>query len=231
MNLNTILNEIQKPARYTGGEINSVRKKFTKDRTSIVLSYPDTYEVGMSYLGLRILYHLLNDTEDILCERVFMPYEDMRQRLRAMGQKLFSLESRTSLDKFDIIGFSLSYELTYTNVLDILSSGGIEPVSNDRGEDAPLVIAGGALCYNPEPMTKFIDIFIVGDAEELLLKFVLEYKKLKKEKLSRKQLIKALSEIEGVYAPSLYEAEFSGNKFLRLNALEKNVPMEIKKIM
>jgi len=224
-----ILNEIQKPARYTGGEINSVRKAFTKDRTSIVLSYPDTYEVGMSYLGLRILYHLLNDTEDILCERVFMPYEDMRRRLRESGQKLFSLESRTSLDKFDIIGFSLSYELTYTNVLDILGSGGIEPVSNDRGEDAPLVIAGGALCYNPEPMTKFIDIFIIGDAEESLLKFVSEYKKLKKKKLSRKQLIRALSEVDGAYAPSLYEAEFFGNKFLRLNPLEKNVTREIKK--
>ncbi|MBL7072290.1 MAG: TIGR03960 family B12-binding radical SAM protein [Candidatus Omnitrophica bacterium] len=227
--LNEILNEIQKPARYTGGEINSVRKKFTNARTSVVLSYPDTYEVGMSYLGLRILYHLLNDAEDILCERVFMPYEDMRQRLRASGQKLFSLESRTPLDKFDIIGFSLSYELTYTNVLDILSSGGIEPLSNERGENSPLVIAGGALCYNPEPMTKFIDIFIVGDAEEALLKFVSKYKKLKKKKLSRKQLIRSLSEVEGVYAPSLYEAEFAGNKFLRLTPFDKNVPKEIKK--
>ena len=224
-----IINEVQKPARYTGGEINSVCKAFTKDRTNIVLSYPDTYEVGMSYLGLRILYHLLNDVEDILCERVFMPYEDMRQRLRASGQKLFSLESRRPLCEFDIIGFSLSYELTYTNVLDILSSGGIEPLSNERGEEAPLVIAGGALCYNPEPMTKFIDIFIVGDAEEVLLKFVSEYKKLKKKKFSRKQLIKALSEVEGVYAPSLYEAEFSDNKFLRLRPLDESVPVEIKK--
>jgi len=225
-----ILNEVQKPARYTGGEINSVCKTFTKDRTSVVLAYPDTYEVGMSYLGLRILYHLLNEKDDILCERVFMPQMDMRERLRLAGEKLFSLESKTALAEFDIIGFSLSYELTYTNVLDILNAGGIPPVSSARGEEGPLVIAGGALCYNPEPMSRFIDIFIIGDGEEAFLKFIASYKELKKKKLNRKQIIRALAKAEGIYAPSLYEAEFSGNKFLRLKPLEPSVPETIKKV-
>jgi radical SAM superfamily enzyme YgiQ (UPF0313 family) len=185
--LTQILDRVQKPGRYIGEETNSVRKEFVKGRTSVALAYPDTYEVGMSYLGLRILYHLLNERDDIVCERVFAPWEDMEKELIKEGRRLFSLESRTELNKFDIVGFSLSYELTYTNVLNMLHLSGITIRSSERREEEPLVIAGGACCYNPEPMSDFIDVFLIGDGEELLPRFIDEYKKLKSQSLTRKK--------------------------------------------
>ena len=136
--LKDILDKVQKPGRYIGGEINSVRKPFAKDRVSVVLAYPDVYEIGMSYLGLRILYHLLNERDDILCERVFAPWADMEKELLDRGRRLFSLESRTEINRFDIVGFSLSYELTYTNVLNMLHLGGITVRSGQRRGSWPL---------------------------------------------------------------------------------------------
>ncbi|MBU0683498.1 MAG: B12-binding domain-containing radical SAM protein, partial [Candidatus Omnitrophica bacterium] len=188
--IKAILDRVQKPGRYIGGEINSVRKDFSSDKVSVVLAYPDVYEVGMSYLGLRILYHLLNENDCVLCERVFMPYEDMRNELNIFGKKLFSLESKKSLSEFDIVGFSLSYELTYTNVLDMLRAGGITVLSENRLQEEPLVIAGGGCCYNPEPMSRFIDIFIIGDGEKSFLKFIDMYKNLRTKGLTRQELIK-----------------------------------------
>ncbi|MFQ5952255.1 MAG: TIGR03960 family B12-binding radical SAM protein [Candidatus Omnitrophota bacterium] len=218
--LKRILGRVQKPGRYMGEETNSVRKNFSGDKTSIALAYPDTYEVGMSYLGLRILYHLLNERDDCLCERVFAPWDDMEKELTAEGLKLFSLESKTEINRFDIVGFSLSYELTYTNVLNMLHLSGITVLSQRRGEDEPLVIAGGACCYNPEPMTKFIDVFLIGDAEESILEFVDEYKKLKRQAIGRKKMLRSLAKLPGVYVPALYKDG---------RPVEKDVPSRIEK--
>ena len=227
--LKGILDKVQKPGRYIGEETNSVRKAFTKSRTSVVLAYPDTYEVGMSYLGLRILYHLLNERDDIVCERVFMPWDDMERELKNHGRRLFSLESKTDINRFDIVGFSLSYELTYTNVLNMLHLGGITLVSRQRRGDEPLVIAGGACCYNPEPMSGFIDAFIIGDGEGSLPRFIDEYRRARAKTRDRKRILRSLAGLEGVYVPSLYKAEYSGKRFLRLRPVEKEVPAVVEK--
>ncbi len=224
-----IIKKVQKPGRYIGGETNSIRKSPRKDRTSVVLAYPDTYEVGMSYLGLRILYHLLNESDDIACERVFMPWDDMEQELTSSGIKLFSLETRRAINGFDIIGFSLSYELTYTNVLSMLKLGGVTVESEKRKDEEPLVIAGGTAAYNPEPMSKFIDAFIIGDGEEALPRFVDEYRKAGSKTKKRRELLKALSKLDGVYVPSLYKARYSEGRFLGTAPLEEDVPEKVEK--
>lgn len=227
--LKSILDKVQKPGRYIGEETNSVRKKFSKDTTNVVLAYPDTYEVGMSYLGIKILYHLLNERDDCLCERVFAPWSDMERELTATGRKLFSLESKTEISKFDIVGFSLAYELTFTNVLNMLHLSGITVLSERRGEDEPLVIAGGACCYNPEPMSKFIDVFLIGDAEESLSEFLDEYRKLKHASAGRKSMLKALARMPGVYVPSLYKDEYRRGRFYRLRPMEEGLSPAIEK--
>ncbi|MDP8298972.1 MAG: TIGR03960 family B12-binding radical SAM protein [Candidatus Tantalella remota] len=225
-----ILHKIQKPGRYIGEETNSVRKGFSPDRTSVLIAYPDSYEVGMSYLGLRLLYHLLNEQEKIVCERVFMPWEDMRGELIENRLKLFSLESRTDMDKFDIVGFSLSYELTYTNVLDMLSLGGVTVLSKDRGNEEPLVIAGGACASNPEPMSAFVDAFLIGDAEEALPVFIEAYRKAKERTDDRNEILKELSLLEGVYVPRFYRAIQAEGKFMGLEAVEDGIPDKIRKV-
>lgn len=202
--LKEILNSVQKPGRYIGGETNSVKKPFDADTSKVVLAYPDMYEIGMSYLGLRILYHLINENSDMLCERVFMPADDMTEELSRRGRRLFSLESKKDICDFDIVGFSLSYELTYTNVLSILNLGGITIRASERTEHEPIVIAGGTCCYNPEPMSLFVDAFLIGDGEELLPEFIRAHRRLKKDGLSRKKLLRELSAMRGVYVPSMY---------------------------
>lgn len=201
MDIDNLLIGIQKPGRYIGGEHNSVAKKWDDAEVKICLSYPDIYEVGMSYLGLQILYHLINEGKEYLCERVFAPWPDMENKLRADGVKIFSLENRMPISDFDIIGFSLAYELTYTNVLNILNLGGVSILSKERTEDEPIVIAGGPSVFNPMPMADFIDIFFIGDAEESVLEFLELYKKLKKAKLGRKNIIEECAGIEGLFVP------------------------------
>ena len=227
--LREILESVQKPGRYIGGEVNSVVKKWDEGTTKIALCYPDTYEVGMSYLGLKILYHLLNEMKEALCERVFMPWVDMQQELKNRKEELFSLESKKGLSSFDIVGFSLSYELTFTNVLSMLELGAIEVESKKRKDEDPIVIGGGACSYNPEPMSEFFDAFIIGDGEEVFPELVRKYRFLRKETSSRKELLKGLSTIEGVYVPSLYKAEYKKDEFLRITPTEKGVPEVIKK--
>ncbi|MGB2600480.1 MAG: TIGR03960 family B12-binding radical SAM protein [Candidatus Omnitrophota bacterium] len=228
--LKNILTRVQKPGRYIGGETNSVRKDHTKDKVSVALAYPDLYEVGMSYLGMRILYHLLNEKDDVVCERVFAPWSDMEDELKKEGRKLFGLETSTDLDKFDIIGFSVVYELTYTNVLNMLHLGGVPVRATDRSDSDPLVIAGGACCYNPEPMSEFFDAFVIGDGEEVLPRIVDECRRLKKSGAGRDIILKELSRIEGVYVPSYYEPEYKDGWFLHIKPLEEGVPAKIKRI-
>jgi len=211
-----ILQNVRKPGRYIGEEVNSVKKMFKEGRVSFALAYPDAYEIGMSYLGLRILYHLLNEQEDVVCERVFAPWVDMENELVSHGVKLFSLESKTDIDKFDIVGFSLSYELTFTNVLNMLHLSGISVRSQDRQEHEPIIVAGGACCFNPEPMSAFIDAFVIGDGEDVVLSFVRTYSECKKNGMGRREILNRISRLEGVYVPSLYDAEYSDSKFERL---------------
>ena len=209
--LDSILPTVEKPARYTGGEWNSIRKHSEDVHTRIALCFPDTYEIGMSHLGLKILYGLLNKYEGWAAERVYAPWPDMEARLRERGIPLLSLESYTPLREFDVVGFSLQYELTYTNVLTMLDLGGIPLRTAARSLDDPLVIAGGPTVYSSEPIADFIDVFVIGDGEEAFPELVSRYMELKDSDmdLTREQILRELARIEGMYVPSLYTTSVS----------------------
>jgi radical SAM family uncharacterized protein len=200
-----ILPRVTKPAQYTGGEFNSVLKDHVGVR--FALAFPDTYEIGMSNLGLRILYHILNNRPDTAAERVFAPWPDMEAEMRRLGLPLFTLESRTPVKDFDILGFSLGYELTYTNVLNMLALAGIPVLAADRGEDSPLVIAGGCCTYNPEPLADFIDAFVIGEGEDLVGEIVDACKQHRAG--GKTDLLRHLASIQGVYVPSLYNISYN----------------------
>src|SRR4030042_4631530 len=165
VNLDRILYKVTKPARYTGGEWNSVVKDWGSAEIKVALSYSDLYDGGMSNRGLLIIFDVLNQQPDVLAERVFAPWVDMEAEMRREGVPLFSLESRRPVRDFDIVGFSLGYELTYTNVLNMLDLAGIPVLAAERGDSFPLVFAGGSCSLNPEPMAEFIDLFVVGEGE------------------------------------------------------------------
>ena len=225
-NLSELLLQVQKPARYIGGEWNMVKKEWTADKVKVLLAFPEVYEVGMSYLGMKILYGILNKRDDCLCERVFSPWTDFEEVLRKNKMSLFSLESRRAIKEFDIIGISLAYELNYTNALNLLDLGGIPIKSSERGEDDPIVIAGGPACYNPEPMSEFIDAFVIGDGEDVACELIDTFKL----NLDRKELLKELAKIPGVYVPSLYEAAYNADGTIKsFLPKEKNLPRRIQK--
>jgi radical SAM superfamily enzyme YgiQ (UPF0313 family) len=171
-NLEEILERVEKPARYLGGEWNEIIKDPSRVKAKVALVFPDLYEVGMSYLGQKILYHLLNENPKILAERVFAPWIDFEQKLRSKKIPLYSLENKIPLDQFDILGFSLLYELNYSNILTILDLGRIPSLSSERSLDHPLVIAGGPAAFNPEPVAEVFDLFLIGDGEEAFLEIV-----------------------------------------------------------
>jgi radical SAM family uncharacterized protein len=226
--LKELLLTVQKPGRYVGGEWNSVRKEWTDDKVKVCLAFPDTYEVGMSNLGIKILYGILNERSDCLCERVFSPWHDFEAALRSGRIEIFSLESGTPIRKFDIVGFSFAYELTFTNVLNILSLGNIPLRSSERGEGDPLVIAGGPSAFNPEPMAEFVDAFLIGDGEDAIGDIVEACKRPSGEK--RERLLRRLADIDGVYVPSLYRVEYNDDRTIkRFYPAEKGVPPVIEK--
>lgn len=198
------LGKVERPARYTGGEVNSVRKDPEKTPVHFALAFPDAYEVGASHLGSHILYGILNGRDDVACERVYAPWPDMEGLLRSKGWPLFTLESRTPLFAFDIVGFSLQYELTYTNVLAMLDLGRIPIRSSMRDETHPLIIAGGPCAMAPEPVADFIDAFALGDGEELVLDLVDAYMRWRESGRSRKSLLESLAMVPGVYVPSVH---------------------------
>jgi radical SAM family uncharacterized protein/radical SAM-linked protein len=202
--LEEILENVEKPGRYLGGEWNAVKKDPDRVKARVALAFPDLYEVGMSYLGQKILYSILNAQPDILAERVYAPWKDMEQELRTRNIPLFSLENRIPLDRFDIIGFSLLYELNYSNVLNILDLGQIPIFSGDRDLDRPLVMAGGPAAFNPEPLAQFFDLFLIGDGEEAFLEIIHSYLTLKEELKDKGTVLAEMSKIKGVYVPSLY---------------------------
>jgi len=209
--LDNILYQVAKPARYTGGEWNSLVKDWNETRIRIVLTYPDLYEIGMSNVALPILYQLLNSQPDVLAERVYAPWSDMAAVMKKAGIPLFSLESKHQLKDFDIIGFSLGYELTYTNVLNMLHLAQIPVLASERDDSYPVVIAGGSCVLNPEPMADFIDIFVIGDGEEVLLELLDSFRDWKGKGASKSQLLRQVAAIPGIYVPSLYQVEYQSD--------------------
>jgi len=207
--LDRILPGVERPARYTGGEWNSISKDWDSVQVKIALAYPDVYEVGMSNLGLAILYEVANREEDILAERVYAPWTDMEEAMRRAGIPLFSLETRHPLSEFDIVGFSLQYELNYTNVLNMLDLAGIPPLASERDEHYPLIIAGGSCTYNPEPMSDFFDLMVIGEGEEVLLELARAYADWKRRGDSKADFLRRAARIEGIYVPSLYQVDYN----------------------
>ncbi|MBW2638238.1 MAG: TIGR03960 family B12-binding radical SAM protein, partial [Deltaproteobacteria bacterium] len=202
-----VLSLVQKPSRYIGGEVNSIKKNRDKCSLSFALAFPDAYEVGMSHLGLQILYTILNSEPAIVAERVYAPWPDMEFQMRKRGIPLTSMESGTPLNLFDIVGFSLQYELSYTNVLNMLELGGIPLHVDARGDAAPIIIAGGPSTFNPDPMVPFIDAFAIGEGEEVILEISHAVIEGKKKNYGRKGLLSSLADIEGVYVPSIHGKE------------------------
>jgi len=212
---NNLLYQVNKPARYTGGEWNSIVKDWPATAIKVALAFPDLYEIGMSNMAVPILYELLNQQPDVLAERVFTPWPDMGKLLETNNIPLFSLESKHSLRDFDIIGFSLSYELTFTNVLYMLYLSGIPFLAADRNESFPLVIAGGGGILNPEPMADFIDFFVLGEAEEVMDELVACWREWKKNSWSKQELLESAARIPGVYVPQFYDVAYNDDGTLQ----------------
>ena len=226
--LTRLLMEVEKPARYMGGEWNMVKKEGENFR--FALCFPDVYEIGMSHMGSRILYHVLNEMEGVACERCFCPWSDMEALLRREGMPLFSLENRMPLGSFDIVGFSLLYEMCYTNILTMLELSRIPFLAKERGEDMPLILAGGPCAVNPEPLAEIVDAVIVGDGEEAEPEIVEAVRASKAAGESKRQLLLRLSAIEGVYIPSFYEANYTPEgKFAGLAKLESAAPDTVRR--
>ncbi|WP_427338987.1 TIGR03960 family B12-binding radical SAM protein [Caloranaerobacter sp. DY30410] len=207
--LDKILSRVEKPARYIGNEINSYNKNTKEVKVRFAFAFPDIYEVGMSHLGLHILYNLLNKEEDVFCERVFAPWVDMEHELRKNNIPLYALESKDPINEFDFVGFTLQYEMSYTNVLNMLNLGHIPLLSKDRKEGDPFIIAGGPCVYNPEPLADIIDFFVIGESEELILEIIEVYKKWKENNRTREEFLEDVSQIQGVYVPKFYEVKYN----------------------
>ena len=236
-----LLSRVEKPARYIGGEWNSIVKERAEVRFALL--FPDVYEIGMSHLGSRILYHILNGMDGVACERAFAPWPDMERALREEGAPLFSLETKRPLGEFDILGFSLLYEMCYTNILQMLELSGIPLLASGRGEDDPLVICGGPCACNPEPIAPSMDAVLIGDGEEMTPELVNVCRAAKAEGTGRTELLKRLSGIRGVYVPSLKtpetrivrrivkdldKAEFTGEPIVPyLNIVHDRVALEV----
>jgi len=203
-----LLDKVEKPARYTGGEYNCVYKKKEKIDIRFAFAFPDTYEIAMSHLGLRILYYLLNRREDTWCERVFAPWTDMESLMRENRVPLFALESRDPVAEFDFIGFTLQYEMSYSNITNMLSLAGIPMLSSRRNKEHPFVIAGGPCAYNGEPLADIMDFFVLGEGEEVLMPILDAYLEWKRRGGTRGEFLERVSRIEGVYVPSLYNVKY-----------------------
>ncbi|TFG45654.1 MAG: B12-binding domain-containing radical SAM protein, partial [Dehalococcoidia bacterium] len=208
---NSILNKVQKPARYTGGEWHAVTKDFEQTPVKVALAFPDLYEVGMANLSLPILYDIINRRADALAERVYMPWPDMAAAIRDNGLKLLSLENQHPVKDFDIVGFSLGAELSYTTALEMLDLGGVPVWAAERGEEWPLVIAGGTSAFNPEPMAAFIDAFFIGDAEDSIAEFLDIFNDWKAcgKPDGKAGLLERLAAIDSIYIPVFYHVTYN----------------------
>jgi radical SAM family uncharacterized protein len=223
-----ILPRVSKPARYAGGELNMIKKDWEQSQIKMVFAFPDVYEIGMSHLGGKILYGVVNEKSGHLMERAFAPWPDMEALMREEGIPLYSLESFAPLNRFDVVGFSLQYELSISNVLNMLDLGGIPLWSEERQESDPIVIAGGPVVFNPEPFAGFFDAFLVGEGEELILEFLdcLEQNR----GLDRKSRLLKVASIEGVYVPALYSVEYKEDGTIQdMRSQYPGVPDRVRK--
>ncbi len=227
--LDKILMEVQKPARYTGGELNSVVKELTPDMVRFAFCFPDLYEVGMSHLGMKILYSLKNAREDIWCERVFAPDADMEGKMRENGIPLYGLESFDPIAQFDFIGFTLQYELSFPTILNMLDLAGLPVRSKDRTGLSPIVVAGGPCACNPEPIADFIDLFFLGEGEEVNMETIDLYKKAKAEGWTKLQFLEAAAQIEGVYVPQFYDVSYKEDGTIAAVTPTHGAPATVKK--
>lgn len=225
-----ILMSVEKPARYIGGEYNSVMKDLSTVDIRFAMCFPDVYEVGMSHLGIQIIYDMFNRWEDTYCERVYSPWPDLDQILRKEHIPLFALESQDPIKKFDFLGITLQYEMCYTNILQILDLSNIPLYAIDRTEDDPIVIGGGPCAYNPEPIADFFDFFYLGEAETVYRKLLDLYKENKATKKSKKQYLEQVATIEGMYVPSLYKPSYHKDGTLEaFTPLHSNAKTKIRK--
>ena len=208
----TLLKKVLKPGRYTGGEFGQTIKDLKDIKCRFAFAFPDTYEIGMSNLGVRILYDALNRQDDIYCERAYCPWVDMEEQMKKYGYPVCSHETGTPLADFDILGFTLQYELCYTNVLNMLSLSGIPLLSSERGEEYPVIIGGGPCSYNAEPLCDFFDVFSIGEGEDALVEFSRLYIKMKGEgTYTKAAFLRECSRIPGFYVPSLYKIEYNSD--------------------
>ncbi len=207
--LEPLLLKVQKPARYIGGELHSIVKDKNTVDFRIALGFPDTYEIGMSHLGLKILYDIINADPHCWAERVYTPWTDFEALMRQKGLPLYGLESLDPLREFDVIGFSLQYELSYTNVLNMLDLSGLNPIAAQRSEDDPVIIAGGPCASNPEPLADFIDLFQIGEGEEVMMEMIALYRGMKADdSYTKKEFLRRAAQISGIYVPSLYQVSY-----------------------
>ncbi len=222
--------KVEKPGRYTGGEWNIAKKELSNIHTRFGFAFPDTYEIGMSYLGLQIIYHILNRLEGVYCERIFAPASDMEELLRKAGLPLFTLETKSAVKDLDILGFTLQYELSFTNIINMLDLGGIPVKSCDRDETDPFIAAGGPCAFNPEPIADFVDFFMIGDGEEILPEVCSAHQIWKDSGAGRDAFLNALSQIKGIYVPKFYEPTYHEDGTLKeMVKLNQDAPYPIEK--
>lgn len=223
-----ILYRVEKPARYIGGEFNSYSKDVSKVDIRYAFCFPDVYEVGMSHLGTKILYYVLNEREDTFCERAFTPWPDMEKLLRENNIPLYALESKDSLSEFDFLGFTLQYEMSYTNILNMLDMAGIPVRASKRSDEHPIVMCGGPCAYNPEPLYDIADLFVIGEGEEIINELLDLYKEFKNK--GRKEFLRAAAKLQGIYVPSLYEVSYKEDGTIKeFKPLYEDVPAKVKK--
>ena len=227
-----ILNSVYKPARYTGGEIGAVYKKPGTYDVRFAFCFPDNYDVGMSCLGLRILYHLMNEQRDYCyCERCFAPWPDMEEKMRANNIPLFSIETRTPINEFDLVGFTLQFEMSFTNILNMLDMSNIPMFTKERKYGDPFVCAGGPCAMNPEPLADFVDFFLIGEGEEMNLEMLDVYREWKHSgSTDRQEFLRMVSKIPGVYVPSLYDVTYNDDGTVNaITPVDDTVPVKVRK--
>ncbi len=224
-----LFNKVQKPARYTGGEVNAVIKDKNSVKFRYAFCFPDSYEIGMSHLGMKILYSLVNAREDAWCERVFAPWTDMEEEMRKADVPLFALESGDSLSEFDMIGFTLQYELSYSNVLNMLDLGKIPLRSRDRQSLTPIVVGGGPCACNPEPLADFFDIFLPGEGEEVTNELIDLFIAHKEKGSTKLEFLRDAAKIEGVYVPAFYDVSYHADGTISAVTPKEGAPAKVKK--
>ena len=227
--LQRILPTVQKPARYTGGEFNEIQKNKDEVRVRVAFCFPDTYEIGMSNVGMRILYGVMNQMDSVWCERVFTPWADMEEAMRKHGLPLWALESQDPVKDFDMVAFTIGYEMSYSNIVNMLHLAGIPLHAKDRQGLHNMVFAGGVCTFNPEPLADFIDFFSLGEGEEITPEIIILYDKAKREGWSKEKFLRQVAKIPGIYVPSFYRHEYNEDGILTAVIAEDGAPATITK--